>query len=141
MTLREAQKEWDDAILMKISHKANSVNKYDLIKWAGQSSKEPVKALFIKIGVRSSQIIYSKMAAKEERRQLSMIPGTKVVMTGAEAEIENLKDKVFEVIAGPQMMCGDLVVWLKGYSGAYCCEYLEIKDIPNTQTANLRNDK
>ncbi|KAA6339743.1 hypothetical protein EZS27_012341 [termite gut metagenome] len=63
---------------------------------------------------------------KEKNRQLSMIPGTKVKMTGAEAKIENLKDKIFAVKYGPQYMCGELVVWLDGYSGAYCCEYLEI---------------
>ena len=63
---------------------------------------------------------------KEEQRQLSMTPGTKVKMTGAEAEIERLKNKIFEVKFGPQLMGGDWVVWLDGYSGAYSCEYLEV---------------
>jgi hypothetical protein len=61
---------------------------------------------------------------KEVQRQLALIKGTKVYMTGAEAEIENLKGKVFTVIHGPQIMCGELVVWLDKYSGAYACEYL-----------------
>jgi hypothetical protein len=77
------------------------------------------------IGKTSSRIIYSQMAAKEEARQLSPVPGTKVKMTGGEAELENLKDTVFTVVHGPQMMCGDRVVWQDRYSGAYCCEYLE----------------
>lgn len=128
MTLKEAQKKWDDAIQMKVTHKANSVSAEELTKMASGSWNVPIKVLFVKVGVTSSRLIYSRQAAKEEKRQLSMVPGTKVIMTGAEAEIENLKDKVFEVIAGPQMMCGDLVVWLNGYSGAYCCEYLKIAE-------------
>lgn len=63
---------------------------------------------------------------KEEQRQLSIVPGTKVKMIGAEAELENLKDKVFTVTHGPVRMCDELVVWLDGYTGAYACEYLEI---------------
>jgi len=63
---------------------------------------------------------------KEEQRQLSIVPGTFVKMTGAEAEIEKLKNRVFKVKYGPQLMGGDWVVWLDGYSGAYSCEYLDI---------------
>lgn len=126
MTLKEAQKKWDDAIQMKVEHAPNSVTKDDLIKWSSGSYKEPIRVLYIKIGKRTSQIIYSREAAKEEQRQLSMGPGTKVKMTGAEADIESLKDKVFTVRIGPRLMCGDWVVWLDGYSGAYSCEYLEV---------------
>ena len=63
---------------------------------------------------------------KEEQRQLSMIPGTKVIMKGSESEIERLKDVVFEVKYGPSLIGGDWVVWLDKYSGAYSCEYLEV---------------
>lgn len=126
MTLKEAQKKWDDAIQMKVEHALNSVTENDLIKWASGPRKEPIRVLHIKIGKRCSQIIYSREAAKEEQRQLSMIPGTKVKMTGAEADIENLKDKIFTVRSGPRLMCGEWVVWLKGYSGSYSCEYLEV---------------
>lgn len=97
MTLKEAQKKWDDAIQMKVEHAPNSVTKDDLIKWSSATYKEPIRVLYIKIGKRCSQIIYSREAAKEEQRQLSMIPGTKVKMTGAEADIERLKDKIFTV--------------------------------------------
>ncbi|MDR0874200.1 MAG: hypothetical protein LBN27_12170 [Prevotellaceae bacterium] len=62
---------------------------------------------------------------KEINRQLSLVPGTIVRMTGAEVEIENLGDAIFTVTHGPQMMCGSLVVWLDKYSGAYSCEFLE----------------
>ncbi|KAA6337485.1 hypothetical protein EZS27_014446 [termite gut metagenome] len=61
---------------------------------------------------------------REVQRQLALTKGTKVCMTGAEAEMENLKGKVFTVIHGPQIMCGEFVVWLDKYSGAYACEYL-----------------
>jgi hypothetical protein len=125
MTLKEAQKKWDDAIQMKLFHKPYSVTIENIIKWAGQSWDVPIKPLFVKIGKTSSRIIYSKAAAKEESRQKSLVPGTKVRMTGAEAEIENLKDTVFTVTHGPQLMCGDWVVWLDKYSGAYACEFLE----------------
>jgi hypothetical protein len=67
MTLKEAQKKWDDAILLKVSHKPYSVTADDLIKWAGQSWNEPVKPLFVKAGKTSSRIIYSKKAAREEK--------------------------------------------------------------------------
>lgn len=126
MTLKQAQQKWDDAIQMKVEHAPNSVTEGDLRRWAERSSPEPSIALFIKIGKTTSRIIYSRLAKKEEQRQLSMVPGTKVKMTGAEAELENLGDKIFIVTHGPARMCGDLVVWLNEYSGAYACEYLEI---------------
>ncbi|MEA4918132.1 hypothetical protein [Proteiniphilum sp.] len=126
MTLKQAQQKWDDAIQMKVEHAPNSVTEENLRKWAERSSPEPAKVLFIKIGKKTSQIIYSRSAKIEELRQLSMVPGTKVKMTGAEAEMENSHDKIFTVTHGPARMCGDLVVWLDGYSGAYACEYLEI---------------
>lgn len=126
MTLQQAQKKWADAIQMRVEHAPNSVNGDDLRRWAERSSSYPVKVLFILIGYKSSRIIYSRLAAKEEQRQLSIVPGTKVKITGAEAEIENLGDKIFTTTHGPVRMCGDLVVWLDGYSGAYACEYLEI---------------
>jgi hypothetical protein len=125
MTLKEAQKKWDDAIQMTVKHKPYSVTEDQLIKWVGQSWTEPVKVLFVKDGKTSSHIIYSILAAREEERQKSLVPGTKVRMTGAEAEIENLKDTIFTVTYGPHWMCGDWVVWLDRYSRSYACEYLE----------------
>jgi hypothetical protein len=70
---------------------------------------------------------------KEKNRRLSMVPGVKVRMTGAEAKIESLEDKLFTVEHGPQYMGGELVVWLDDYSGAYCCEYLEIVDADRSE--------
>ncbi|MDR1339395.1 MAG: hypothetical protein LBK58_05010 [Prevotellaceae bacterium] len=125
MTLEQAQEKWDDAVSLKISHKPNSVTEAQLIDWANKSCDEPVKPLFIKVGRTNSRIIYSRAAAREESRQMSLIPGTKVRMTGAEARIENLENTIFTVVHGPKWQCGTWVVWLDKYSGAYACEYLE----------------
>ena len=129
MTLREAQKLFDDSIQTKLSHKPNSITEETLIEIGqkGMVFKEiHSKVLYFKVGVTSSVVISSKMAYKEEQRQLSMIPGTKVIMTGAEGELLQYKDKVWNVAHGPQWMCGDNVVWLDGFSGSYCCSFLKI---------------
>ena len=60
----------------------------------------------------------------EEQRQLSLIPGKKVKMENCFEE-EFHKDVVWTVQYGPQMMCGEWVVWLEGYSGAFSCEFLK----------------
>ncbi|MDR0681810.1 MAG: hypothetical protein LBG15_08195 [Dysgonamonadaceae bacterium] len=69
MTLKEAQKQWNDAIQLKVTHKPYSVTAANLEKWAGQSWNDPIKPLFIQVGKTSSRIIYSRQAAKEERRE------------------------------------------------------------------------
>jgi hypothetical protein len=109
MTLKEAQKKWDDAIKMTVKHKPYSVTEDQLIKWAAQSLSVPVKVLFVKAGKTSSRIIYSISAAGEEERQKSLVPGTKVRMTGAEAEIENPKDTIFTLTHCPHTMTGDFI--------------------------------
>lgn len=56
-------------------------------------------------------------------------PGTKVVMTGAEIELKpEYAKKAWKVTTEPQFMCGELVVWLEGFSGAYSCEMLRLPD-------------
>lgn len=81
--------------------------------------------LYCNCSGRKVTAITSEEAFEEEKRQMSMIPGTKVRMTGSEGLVlENQKD--WTVHSGPQWMCGSLVVWLDGYSGAYSCEYLDI---------------
>jgi uncharacterized DUF497 family protein len=126
MTLKEAQRKWDDAIEMRCRHKPYAMSEEILIASAERNS---TKVLFMLIGKTSSRIIYSRMAAKEEARQLSLVPGTKVRMLGIEAEIENLKDTIFTVTHGPKYQCGSWVVWLDKYCGAYLCKYLEKLDI------------
>lgn len=69
MTLKEAQKEWDDAIEMRCTHKPYSVTESFLKKAVQQSWNEPVEVLFVRIGKTSSRIIYSRMAAKKLRKQ------------------------------------------------------------------------
>jgi len=128
MTLAQAQKLFDDAIEMKAQHAPYAMTEEKIGLFAANifGKDKPSKVLFSKIGKGSSTIIVSHMAYVEEQRQLSMIPGTRVIMTGAEGDIPKYKDKVWDVTHGPQWMCGDNVVWLDGFSGAYCCRYLKI---------------
>ena len=128
MTLAQVQKEFDDAIQMKTQHSPYSMTEEKIKSFAANlfGKETPVKVLFSKIGKGSSLVIVSHMAYLEDQRQLSMIPETKVIMTGAEGNLPEYKDKVWTVTHGPQWMCGDNVVWLDGFSGAYCCRYLKI---------------
>jgi hypothetical protein len=128
MTLAQAQKEFDDAIEMKTEHGKDVMTEAKINSFAANifGKDKPAKVLFSQIGKYSSRIIVSHMAYLEDQRQLSMIPGTKVIMTGAEGDIPKYKDKVWDVTHGPQWMCGDNVVWLEGFSGSYCCQYLKI---------------
>jgi len=128
MTLAQAQKDWDDAIEMKAQHKPYAMTEDKIKSFAANmfGKDKPSKVLFSKIGKGSSTIIVSHLAYLEDQRQLSMVPGTKVVMTGHEGTLPKYKDKVWDVTHGPQWMCGDNVVWLDGFSGAYCCRLLKI---------------
>jgi len=57
-----------------------------------------------------------------------LAPGSSVIMTGADIEFNpEWKDKVWEISYGPAMMCGEWVVWLKDFSGAYSCQYLKLE--------------
>ena len=122
MTLREAQKQYPDAVSWTMQHKANSVTTDMLEKWANQTYSEPVKILYVKVGKTSSRYIVSKMAYIEECRQLSLTSGKEVKMVNCmEAKIHD--GKIWTISFGPQLMCSDWVVWLEGYSGAFCCEF------------------
>ena len=56
-------------------------------------------------------------------------PGAKVVMTGAEIKLKpEYAKKVWTVTTLPQFMCGEIVVWLEGFSGAYSCEMLRLPE-------------
>lgn len=125
MTFKEAQKKWKDAIQTSVTFKKDSVTEEELAKTATMSNPHS-KVLFCQVKRTTGRCITSVLAKKEEDRQLSMLPGTKVIMTGAEAKFEKYIDKVWNVTHGPQWMCGELVVWLEGYSGAYSCKYLNI---------------
>lgn len=125
MTLKEAQKEWEDAIQMSVSFKRDSITEEELANMATASNINS-KVLFCEVKRTTGRCITSVLAKKEEDRQLSMIPGTKVIMTGAEAKLEKYTDKVWNVTHGPHWIGADWVVWLEGYSGAYSCRYLDI---------------
>lgn len=130
MKQKESKLKWEDAIKVTLSHEPWSFSKESLTA-IGMTALvsdgiQRTIVLSVKVGRLKSTVVYSEEAYLEHQRQISMIPGTKVKMTGAEAEIENLKEKIFEVISGPSLICGDLCVWLKDYSGCYCCEFLEI---------------
>lgn len=125
MTLQQAQKKFDDAIEMSVTFKVNTVSEAELRKWAIASNTQS-KVLFCEIDSTTGCCITSRKAFIEDQRQMSMIIGTKVVMTGDEGRFYPGKEWV--VAHGPQTMCGELVVWLDGYSGAYACKFLKIID-------------
>ena len=64
-----------------------------------------------------------------------MIPGTIVKMQARSGEVKvnpaQYEDKEFVVIHGPQWMCGNWVVWMEGFSGAYSCDLLDIVNTKN----------
>lgn len=56
-----------------------------------------------------------------------LIPGAKVVMTGGEIKMNpEYEKKVWTIRTLPAFMCGEVVVWLDGFSGAYSCEMLRL---------------
>jgi len=91
MKLKEAQKRWDDALQIKATllRKMKKDQVENMIHFANPDAK----IIYMNIGSKSFTCISSVKAQIEENRQKSMIPGTKVRMTGAEAELEHLKDE------------------------------------------------
>lgn len=80
---------------------------------------------------------FTNRSEKEVEAQGSKYPstGTKVVMTGADIELTPAyKNKIWTVTMFPQFMCGEVVVWLDGFSGAYSAEMLRFprpdEDLP-----------
>lgn len=130
MTLKEAQNKYPDAIKATLTVEKKVLYNYNLYKTDTLiefcSKLFPGKTiLYCSISGYKITCISSQEAYKEESRQRSMIPGTKVIMTGAEGLFpENQKE--WTVTHGPQRMCGSLVVWLEGFSGAYSCDCLQI---------------
>lgn len=130
MTFRQAQKKYPDAIKAVLTIERRVFNEYNLYKqdvlleycskmFPGNS------IIYCSISGYKVTCIYSKEAYAKEAYQRSMVPGSKVRMTGYEGRFaENQKD--WTVTHGPQYMCGSLVVWLEGYSGAYACDCLQI---------------
>ena len=56
------------------------------------------------------------------------IKGKKVVMNDKYYVLQKNRGKVFEVTSEPYNMCGSVVVKLKGYSGCYCLDGLDVVD-------------
>lgn len=127
--LKEFQKKYQDATRSELTmtkeamqthnfYKEKELRKYLQTIFPGSS------ILYCTCSGRKIMAITSEEAYEEEKRQLEMTPGTKVIMTGDEGRFpENQKEWI--ITHGPQWMCGSLVVWLDGYSGAYSCEYLK----------------
>lgn len=130
MNLKQFQQEYPDAMKATLTMtseamRENNFYKEDELRAYLQKVFPGSSILYCNCSGRKVTAITSEEAFEEEKRQLSMITGTKVRMTGDEGRFpENQKD--WTVHAGPKWMCGSLVVWLEGYSGAYSCEYLEI---------------
>lgn len=131
MKLKEFRKQYPDAnqIVMYMTSETmlnhNLYNTNELREYL-QSIYPGSSVLDCNCSGRKVTAIISEEAYKEEKRQLAMLPGVTVTMTGAEGNFPEYKDKKWKVYAGPQWMCGSLVVWLEGYSGAYSCQHLEI---------------
>jgi len=131
MNLKDYKKDYPDATkeeltMTKEAMQTHNFYKTDELREYLQTIFPGSSVLYCNCSGKRITAIISEDAYEEEKRQLSMIPGTKVVMTGAEGDIPKYKDKVWDVYAGPKWMCGSLVVWLEGFSGAYSCEYLKI---------------
>lgn len=58
-----------------------------------------------------------------------LVPGAKVILTGGEIQMKpEWKDKEWIVSTAPSLMCGKMVCWLEGFSGAYSCEMLKMAE-------------
>ena len=131
MKLKEAKQWYPDAVkstltvASKVLMTRNLYKEEELRKYLMTLFPES-SILYCSCSGRTIQAITSESAMIEEKRQRLMIPETKVVMTGAEGDIPKYKGKVWTVYAGPKWMCGEFVVWLQGFSGAYSCKYLRI---------------
>lgn len=74
-----------------------------------------------KVNVATSQE-YGKFIAQ-------LIPGAKVIMTGGEIEMNpDYRKKVWTIKTLPTFMCGEVVIWLEGFSGSYSCEMLRFPE-------------
>ena len=62
MTLKQAQKQYDDAIGTEVTHKPNTMTIEQLISFGQMHYSRPSKVLFAQIGVRRSRIITSLKA-------------------------------------------------------------------------------
>lgn len=130
MTLEQIKKQYSDAVKSKITVEKKVLMSHNLYKDADlRAYLQPFfpnsSILYCSCSGRTIEAITSEEAFPEELRRKSMVPGTKVIMTGAEKV--HYPDRIWTVTHGPQLMCGELVVWLDGFSGAYSCDCLEIK--------------
>ncbi|MCC8153133.1 MAG: hypothetical protein LIP01_02295 [Tannerellaceae bacterium] len=131
MNLKDYKKEYPDAKKIVMSMTSETISKHNFYKQNElreylQDIFPGSSILYCNCSGYEITAIFSEDAYEEEKRQLSMIPGTKVIMTGAEGNFPEYKNKEWEVYAGPQWMCGELVVWLTGFSGSYSCKYLRV---------------
>jgi hypothetical protein len=66
MTLRQAQKQYSDAICTIVTHKPNTMTMECLTSIGQMYYSKPSKVLFAQVGVRRSRIITSLKAATNE---------------------------------------------------------------------------
>ena len=62
MTLKQAQKQYSDAISTEVTHKPNTMTVNQLIAFGQMHYSKPSKVLFMQIGVRKSRVITSLKA-------------------------------------------------------------------------------
>lgn len=140
MSLKDFRKEHPDAMKSELTVTTELLHRNNF--YTGNGLREYIRKLFPGSYVLDCRIVGKKITAitsekafAEEERQLSMNPGTKVKMQERSGEVkispEKYKDREFIVVHGPQWMCGNWVVWLEGFSGAYSCELLDIIESSN----------
>jgi hypothetical protein len=62
MTLKQAQKQYNDAICTEVTHKPNTMTIEQLTFFGQMHYNKPCKVLFAQVGVRRSRIITSLKA-------------------------------------------------------------------------------
>ena len=70
MTLREAQKLYDDAISTTVKHKENSMTHNALVKIGQMHYYESCEILYINVGKKTSRIITSLKAKQNIKNEL-----------------------------------------------------------------------
>lgn len=123
METKDLKQKFSDLLICKITLDAvycrRDVEKIIRTSFGNDVIRYEYKAKKINIAISKE---YGKFISQ-------LIPGAKVIMTGGEIEINpDYKKKVWTIKTLPEFMCGEVVVFLEGFSGAYSCEMLRLPE-------------